>query len=147
MPLDPGRWSIYGRSFLDQLTIAIELPYWARINIVHDVQSPQSRKILMKSIARFTVVGLSAGLLLATPVLAQTKDAGNPATDVTKQKTQGAPAGFKPTTYGADAQKQQTAGGPAGMASKQQTAGAPVGFATKQQTAGAPVGYSTEKQQ
>jgi hypothetical protein len=101
----------------------------------------------MKSIIRFTVVALSAGLLLATPVLAQTKDPANPATDVTKQQTQGAPAGFKPTNYGSDAQKQQTAGGPAGIATKQQTAGAPVGFATKQQTAGAPVGFSTQKQQ
>ena len=100
----------------------------------------------MKSITRFTVVAVSAGLLLATPVFAQTKDAGNPA-DVTKQPTQGAPAGFKPEHYGSQAQKQQTAGGPAGMATKQATAGAPVGFATKQQTAGAPVGYSTQKQQ
>ena len=118
----------------------------------------------MNSKTRLAVTGLSAGLLLATPVIAQTKDVANPAdgtkqlmaqtkdtanpaTDITKQKTQGAPAGFKPTPYGSAASKQQTAGAPVGSATKQQTAGAPVGFATKQQTAGAPVGFSAQKQQ
>jgi hypothetical protein len=92
------------------------------------------------------VVALAAGLIAATPVLAQsTTDTAKPnasdASDASKkQPTQGAPAGFKPQEYGAAAKKQQSQGAPAGF--KPQEYGA---VAKKQPTQGAPAGFEPQK--
>jgi len=87
------------------------------------------------------VVALAAGLIAATPVMAQTKDTAKPDSAMSsgqskKQKTQGLPVGSQPQQYGNAAKKQQTQGAPAGFEPTQYG-----GAATKQKTAGVPNGY------
>jgi len=91
------------------------------------------------------VVALAAGLIAATPVLAQsTTDTTKPDSAMSsgqskKQKTQGVPVGSQPQQYGTAAKKQQTQGVPVGSQPQQYGSGA-----TKQKTAGAPVGYDPQ---
>jgi hypothetical protein len=92
------------------------------------------------------VVALAAGLIAATPVLAQSNndttkpDSAMSSGQSKKQKTQGMPVGSQPQQYGTAAKKQQTQGAPAGFEPTQYGAAA-----TKQKTAGVPNGYEPQQ--
>ena len=79
------------------------------------------------------VAVFATSLIVAVPAVAQSttdqanQNTGSPSASSaakSKQPTQGAPAGYKPQQYGAEADKQKTQGAPAGYAPQHYGAGA-----------------------